>query len=432
MVWSEHRHHAAIVRPGNLRLSKRDWIRRRVSKGKKTILPTFENGNMQSIVDHEREVLRRLEAVDSKELEKQPEFTGAQTPRPRSVINRLLFGDAQEMAIDLGTANTRILIPGKGIVLDEPSIIAVEIKNGVKRLNAVGIDVAPVLGRRPEFIETVRPMLEGTVAELDATELMMGHFIQKARGRRGLWPLLSIVASAPAAATQVARRAILDAMYRASGVRTHKAWLVDGPMAAAIGAGRPLTDSVTSMVIDIGAGKTELSILDARGVGYSTSLWAGGYAMDDAVISHIRNHHGLQVGAATAERIKKQVGTAKPPRDGVGQTLRIRGRDVKTSVPREIALTQFEVAQALTEVISRIIDAARVALQTAMPEHSADIVDLGILLTGGGALLRGLDEVLQEETGIPVTTAVDPLNCTVRGMGRVIDDPAFHTLLFER
>ncbi|WP_156681576.1 rod shape-determining protein [Sphingomonas profundi] len=333
---------------------------------------------------------------------------------------------SHDMAIDLGTANTVVYVRGRGIVLNEPSVVAIETLDGMKKVRAVGEDAKLMLGKTPGTIEAIRPLRDGVIADIDVAEQMIKHFIQKVHGQRRFprWP--EIVICVPSGSTKVERRAIRDA---ASNAGASQVWLIEEPMAAAIGAGMPVTEPIGSMVVDIGGGTTEVAVLSLRGLAYTTSVRVGGDKMDEAISSYVRRNHNLLIGEATAERIKKEMGIAKMPADGRGQTIHIKGRDLVNGVPKEITINQAQVAEALSEPVSAIVEGVRIALENTAPELAADIVDQGIVLTGGGALLQGLDEVLREETGLPVTVADEPLICVALGTGRALEEPVFRGVL---
>ena len=333
---------------------------------------------------------------------------------------------SHDMASDLGTANTVVYVRGRGIVLNEPSVVAIETLNGVKRVRAVGDDAKLMMGKTPGSIEAIRPLRDGVIADIDVAEQMIKHFIQKVHGRRNFmrWP--EIVICVPSGSTSVERRAIRDA---ASNAGASQVWLIEEPMAAAIGAGMPVTEPIGSMVVDIGGGTTEVAVLSLRGLAYTTSVRVGGDKMDEAISSYVRRNHNLLIGEATAERIKQEVGVAKMPADGKGETIHIKGRDLVNGVPKEITITQAQIAEALTEPVSAIVEGVRIALENTAPELAADIVDQGIVLTGGGALLQGIDDVLREATGLPVSIADDPLTCVALGTGRALEDSVFRGVL---
>jgi len=333
---------------------------------------------------------------------------------------------SHDMAIDLGTANTVVYLRGRGIVLNEPSVVAVETINGVKRVKAVGDDAKLMMGKTPDSIQAIRPLRDGVIADIDVAEQMIKHFIHKVHGKRRFmrWP--QIVICVPSGSTSVERRAIRDAAQNAGASQV---WLIEEPMAAAIGADMPVTEPIGSMVVDIGGGTTEVAVLSLRGLAYTTSVRVGGDKMDEAIVSYVRRNHNLLIGEATAERIKQEVGVAKPPADGIGLTIHIKGRDLVNGVPKEIQINQGQIAEALSEPVAQIVEGVRIALENTAPELAADIVDQGIVLTGGGALLKGIDEVLRDETGLPVTIAEDPLTCVALGTGRALEDPVFRGVL---
>ncbi|WEK42425.1 MAG: rod shape-determining protein [Candidatus Sphingomonas colombiensis] len=333
---------------------------------------------------------------------------------------------SHDMAIDLGTANTVVYLRGRGIVLNEPSVVAVETINGQKKVKAVGNDAKLMMGKTPGNIEAIRPLRDGVIADIDVAEQMIKSFIYKVHGQRRFmrWP--EIVICVPSGSTKVERRAIRDA---ASNAGASQVWLIEEPMAAAIGADMPVTEPIGSMIVDIGGGTTEVAVLSLRGLAYTTSVRVGGDKMDEAIVSYVRRNHNLLIGEATAERIKQEVGIAKPPADGIGATIHIKGRDLVNGVPKEIQINQGQIAEALSEPVATIVEGVRVALENTAPELAADIVDQGIVLTGGGALLQGLDEVLRDETGLPVTVAEDPLTCVALGTGRALEDPMYRGVL---
>ncbi|WP_066795844.1 rod shape-determining protein [Sphingomonas soli] len=335
---------------------------------------------------------------------------------------------SHDMAIDLGTANTVVYLRGRGVVLNEPSVVAVETINGIKRVKAVGDDAKLMMGKTPGSIEAIRPLRDGVIADIDVAEQMISHFIRKVHGQRRFmrWP--QIVICVPSGSTSVERRAIRDA---ASNAGASQVFLIEEPMAAAIGADMPVTEPIGSMVVDIGGGTTEVAVLSLRGLAYSTSVRVGGDKMDEAIVSYVRRNHNLLIGEATAERIKQEVGVAKPPADGIGLTIHIKGRDLVNGVPKEIQINQGQIAEALSEPVGTIVEGVRIALENTAPELAADIVDQGIVLTGGGALLKGIDEVLRDETGLPVTIAEDPLTCVALGTGRALEDPVFRGVLIQ-
>ena len=343
-------------------------------------------------------------------------------------LPRFLKFMSQDMAIDLGTANTVVYVRGRGIVLNEPSVVAVETINGIKKVKAVGDDAKLMMGKTPGNIEAIRPLRDGVIADIDVAEQMIKHFILNVQGPRKFarWP--EIVICVPSGSTKVERRAIRDA---ASNAGASQVFLIEEPMAAAIGADMPVTEPIGSMVVDIGGGTTEVAVLSLRGLAYTTSVRVGGDKMDESIVSYVRRNHNLLIGEATAERIKQEVGIARPPADGIGVTIQIKGRDLVNGVPKEISINQGQIAEALSEPVATIVEGVRVALENTAPELAADIVDQGIVLTGGGALLEGLDEVLRDETGLPVTVAEDPLTCVALGTGRALEDPMYRGVLLN-
>ena len=342
-----------------------------------------------------------------------------------SIFTRMFSFLSQDMAIDLGTANTLVYVRGRGIVLNEPSVVAIETINGKRTVKAVGVDAKLMMGRTPGNVEAIRPMRDGVIADITVAEQMINHFIKKVHTSR--FPRFpEIVICIPSGSTSVERRAIRDA---ANNAGASQVYLIQEPMAAAIGAGLPVTDPIGSMIVDIGGGTTEVAVLSLKGLAYTTSVRVGGDKMDEAIVSYVRRNFNLLIGEATAERIKKEIGTAKAPLDGIGRSLAIKGRDLMNGVPKEIQINQAQVADALSEPVSSIIEGVRMALENTAPELAADIVDQGIVLTGGGALLGELDVVLREATGLPVSVAEDPLTCVALGTGRALEDPMYRGVL---
>ena len=334
------------------------------------------------------------------------------------MINFLSSFFSADMAIDLGTANTLVYVKGRGIILNEPSVVAYHIRDGKKQVLAVGEDAKLMLGRTPGSIEAIRPMRDGVIADFDVAEEMIKHFIRKVH-RRGSFAKPKIVVCVPHGATPVEKRAIRESVLSA-GAR--KAGLIAEPIAAAIGAGMPITDPTGSMVVDIGGGTTEVAILSLGNIVYARSVRVGGDKFDEAIVGFIRRHHNLLIGEMTAERIKKGIAIAKVPKDGVGATIEVRGRDLVNGVPKEIEINQAQICEALAEPVGQIIEATKTALEQTPPELAADIVERGIVLTGGGALLNELDTTLRDATGLPVVIAEDPLTCVVMGTGRCLDE----------
>ncbi len=323
-----------------------------------------------------------------------------------------------DMAIDLGTANTLVYIRGRGIVLNEPSVVAIEEYRGKKQVLAVGNEAKLMLGRTPGNIHAIRPLCDGVIADFEIAEEMIKYFIRKVHNRRSFaYPM--VIICVPSGSTAVERRAIQES---AEAAGAHKVWLIEEPMAAAIGAGLPVTEPTGSMVVDIGGGTTEVAVLSLGGIVYARSVRVGGDKMDSAIISYIRRNHNLLVGEGSAEKIKKEIGSACPPEKGEGRTVEIKGRDLMNGVPKEIIITERQVAESLAEPVAQIVEAVKVALENTAPELAADIVDKGIVLTGGGALLANLDQVLRNATGLPVSIAENPLACVVKGTGKALED----------
>ena len=322
------------------------------------------------------------------------------------------------MAIDLGTANTLVYVKGRGIVLNEPSVVAITTRKGKKMVQAVGEEAKMMLGRTPGNIEAIRPLRDGVIADFEVAEEMIKHFIRKVHNRRS-FASPQIVVCVPSGSTAVERRAIQES---AESAGARKVYLVEEPMAAAIGAGLPVTEPTGSMVVDIGGGTTEVAVLSLGGIVYSRSVRVGGDKMDEAIIGYIRRTHNLLVGEATAERVKTEIGSACAPENGEGLEMTIKGRDLMNGVPKEIFVSQRQIAESMAEPVGAIVEAVKVALEHTAPELAADIVDKGIVLTGGGALLGNLDFVLRHSTGLPVSIADGPLSCVALGTGRVLED----------
>lgn len=334
------------------------------------------------------------------------------------MLSKFMGWLSADMAIYLGTANTLVYVKGKGIVLNEPSVVAIEEYRGKKQVLAVGNEAKQMLGRTPGNINAIRPLRDGVIADFEIAEEMIKYFIRKVHNRRTFASPMVIVC-VPSGSTAVERRAIQESA-EAAGAR--KVWLIEEPMAAAIGADLPVTEPTGSMVVDIGGGTTEVAVLSLGGIVYARSVRVGGDKMDAAIISYIRRNHNLLVGEGSAERIKKEIGSACAPDAGEGRTIEIKGRDLMNGVPKEIIITERQVAESLSEPVSQIVEAVKVALEHTAPELAADIVDKGIVLTGGGALLTNLDQVLRNATGLPVSIAEDPLACVVKGTGKALDE----------
>ena len=319
------------------------------------------------------------------------------------MFSKLLGLMSTDMAIDLGTANTLVYVRGQGIVLNEPSVVAMEFIDGRKLPKAVGEDAKLMLGRTPGNIMAIRPLRDGVIADFEAAEFMIKYFISKVHNRRS-FASPRMVICVPSGSTAVERRAIQESAESA-GARDVS--LIEEPMAAAIGAGLPVTEPTGSMVVDIGGGTTEVAVISLGGIVYAKSVRVGGDKMDDAIISYIRRTHNLLIGEATAERIKKEIGSACPPEEGEGRMMEIKGRDLMNGVPKELVISERQIAEALAEPVGAIIDAVKGALEHTAPELAADIVDRGIVMTGGGSLLSNLDYVLRYATGLAVTVADD-------------------------
>ncbi|MDF2232217.1 MULTISPECIES: rod shape-determining protein [Albimonas] len=342
-----------------------------------------------------------------------------------------LFGMfSADMAIDLGTANTLVYVKGRGIVLNEPSVVAFATKNGKKEVLAVGEDAKLMLGRTPGSIQAIRPMRDGVIADFDVAEEMIKHFIRKVH-RRGSFASPKIIVCVPYGATPVEERAIRESVM-AAGAR--KAALIPEPIAAAIGAGMPITEATGSMVVDIGGGTTEVAVLSLGDIVYARSIRVGGDKMDEAIISYLRRQQNILIGESTAERIKCTIGTARMPDDGRGRAIEIRGRDLLNGIPKEIEVTQGQIAEALAEPVMQIKEAVMSALEATPPDLAADIVDRGVMLTGGGALLGDLDLALREQTGLAITTAEEPLSCVALGTGKALEHEKdlLHILNYDR
>ena len=334
------------------------------------------------------------------------------------MLSKLLGLWSTDMAIDLGTANTLVYVKGQGIVLNEPSVVAIVNTDGKSKVLAVGIEAKEMLGRSPGNIDVIRPLRDGVIADFEIAEEMIKHFIQKVHNRRAFTSPI-IVICVPSGSTGVERRAIHESAERA-GAR--KVYLIEEPMAAAIGAGLPVTEPSGSMIVDIGGGTTEVAVLSLGGIVYAESARVGGDKMDESIIAYMRRHHNLLIGSMSAERLKKSIGCAYPPEDGDGEKYTVKGRDLVNGVPKELILSQRNVAEALSEPIGSIIEAVKRALENTAPELAADIADRGITLTGGGALLSGMDGVLRKATGLPVTVAEDTLLSVALGTGKVLDE----------
>lgn len=335
-----------------------------------------------------------------------------------NMLTGLLGLLSADMAIDLGTANTLVYVKGRGIVLNEPSVVVLTEIKGRREVLAVGDEAKMMLGRTPGNVHAIRPLRDGVIADFDVAEEMIKHFIRKVHNRRS-FAAPQIIVCVPSGSTVVERRAIHQSCTSAGASRVY---LVEEPMAAAIGAGLPVTEPTGSMVVDIGGGTTEVAVLSLGGIVYARSVRVGGDKMDEAIIAYIRRNHNVLIGESSAERIKKEIGSAAVPKDGEGKMLSVKGRDLMNGVPKELILSEAQIAEALSEPVGQIIEAVKMALEHTAPELAADIVDKGIMLTGGGALLGNLDLVLRQATGLPVSIADDPLSCVALGTGRCLED----------
>ena len=323
---------------------------------------------------------------------------------------------SNDLSIDLGTANTLIYVRDQGIVLNEPSVVSIRIHNGQKTVTAVGSDAKRMLGRTPGNISAIRPLKDGVIADFQVTEKMLQHFIHKVHENSFIRPSPRVLVCVPCKSTQVERRAIRESVMSA-GAREVR--LIEEPMAAAIGAGLPVDQASGSMVVDIGGGTTEIAIISLNGVVYSESVRIGGDRFDEAITTHVRRNYGSLIGDATAERIKKEIGCAFPSTEI--REIDVRGRNLAEGVPRSFTLNSDEILEALQEPLSAIVQAVKSALEQSPPELASDIAESGLVLTGGGALLRDLDKLLSEETGLPVIVADDPLTCVARGGGKAME-----------
>ena len=340
-----------------------------------------------------------------------------------NLFDAILGVFSNDLAIDLGTANTLVYLKGKGIVVSEPSVVAVQ-KDAVgqKKVLAVGTDAKNMLGRTPGSIVAIRPMKDGVIADFDITEEMLRYFIRKIHNRKAL-VRPRIVICVPSGITQVEKRAVKES---AESAGAREVYLIEEPMAAAIGAGLPITEASGNMIVDIGGGTTEVAVISLAGIVYAKSVRVGGDKMDEALTQHLKRKYNLLIGERTAEEIKIRIGSAYPDSSGTTENgldaMEVKGRDLVSGIPKTLKIDAQEIREALSETINAIIEAVRIALERTPPELAADIVDKGIVLAGGGALLRNLDVLLREETGLPVVIADDPLSCVVLGSGKVLDE----------
>jgi len=336
------------------------------------------------------------------------------------MLIKSLFGMfSNDLSIDLGTANTLIYVRGQGIVLNEPSVVAIRQDRGPggpKSIAAVGTEAKLMLGRTPGNITAIRPLKDGVIADFTITEKMLQHFIHKVHEARFFKPSPRVLICVPCGSTQVERRAIRES---AAGAGAREVYLIEEPMAAAIGAGMPVDEARGSMVLDIGGGTSEVAVISLNGIVYSSSVRIGGDRFDDATINYVRRNYGTLIGEATAERIKHEIGSAYPGKEV--KELEVKGRNLSQGIPRSFTLNSNEILEALQEPLTGIVGAVKTALEQTPPELGADVAERGIVLTGGGALLRDLDKLLMEETGLPVVVADDPLTCVARGGGRALE-----------
>ncbi|RKZ60486.1 MAG: rod shape-determining protein [Gammaproteobacteria bacterium] len=334
-------------------------------------------------------------------------------------MNRFRGIFSNDLSIDLGTANTLIYARGRGIVLDEPSVVAIRQDRGPggpKSIEAFGKAAKGMLGRTPQNITAIRPMRDGVIADFNITEKMLQHFIRSVHESKILRPSPRVLICVPCGATQVERRAIRES---AAGAGARKVYLIDEPMAAAIGAGMPVDEPKGSMVLDIGGGTSEVAVISLNGIVYAASVRVGGDKFDEAITNYVRRNYGILIGEATAEKIKHEIGTAYPGKDLL--EIEVKGRNLSEGIPRSFSLNSNEILESLQEPLHGIVSAVKTALEQTPPELGADVAERGIVLTGGGSLLRDIDRLIMEETGLPVVMAEDPLTCVARGGGRVLE-----------
>jgi rod shape-determining protein MreB len=333
------------------------------------------------------------------------------------MLDGLLGLFSNDLAIDLGTANTLVYVKGRGIIASEPSVVAVQSDHrGIDRVKAVGKEAKSMLGRTPGTIRAVRPLKDGVIADFNIAEHLLRYFISKAHNRKGLLRPRVVIA-VPSGITEVEKRAVRESALSASA---REVYLIDEPMAAAIGAGLPVTEPSGNMIIDIGGGTTEVAVISLSGIVYANSARVGGDKMDEAILNYVKRKYNLLIGESTAERVKIEIGTAYPMDEP--RTMAVKGRDLVGGVPKTIEINTEDIREALVEPVNAIVEATKIALERTPPELAADIADKGIVLSGGGGLLRNLDVLLREETGLPIMLAEDPFTCVVMGCGRCLDE----------
>ncbi|MBM4128591.1 MAG: rod shape-determining protein [Nitrospira sp.] len=332
------------------------------------------------------------------------------------MLNKILGLFSNDLALDLGTANTLVYVKGKGVVCDEPSVVVMRKDN--KKIVAVGIEAKKMLGKTPADIVAIKPLKDGVIADFDAAEEMLKYFIKKVHNRRS-FVSPRVIIGVPSGITQVEQRAVKDAAH-ASGAR--EVYMVGEPMAAAIGVGLPVGEPSGNMIVDIGGGTTDIAVISLDGVVYSKAVRVGGDKMDEAIIAYIKRKYNLMIGDRTGEQIKIEIGSACNTGGSEAREMEIKGRDLISGIPKTVTINEVEVREALTEPINTIMDTIKVILENTPPELAADIVDRGIVLAGGGALLRGIDTLIREETGLPVIVAEEPLTAVVRGVGKMLDE----------